>query len=133
MYDDGPEESDLVEQIELDIRKAINKNVDALRDVVMDKCPQATVTAGDIEVKTPEYLSSRYGCSLTASVRCPVSVMLPSGDESLVDIVDTAVADLEPVGDRLGHLQGLEWMADWDDKSTLAYVLEGEYKKEDLI
>lgn len=125
--DEGPEESDLIEQVELDVRRAMDTNIAMFRDAVMKACPQATVVAKDIEVKDVKYWPDG---SLTVSVRQPMGVMLPSSSDRLEEAIDDAVVGLEPVGDRYGYLQGLEWLADWDDKSTLAYTLESVYKKE---
>ena len=128
--DEGPDESELSRQIEDDVSKALKANVEAFRSTVLDKCPQATVGTGELEIKGIEYNAGHWGPSLTATVRCPVSVTLPADDESLKDAIDEAVASLVPVADKRGRLQGLEWVADWDDESALAYALEGAYKKE---
>lgn len=133
--DEGPYEEDLEEQIRLDIEGALDKNIEVFRDAVLKACPQATVVPGKLAITDIEPFAGRDGSKLTASVRYPVAIALPSAaDEKTAEAVDSAVADLEPIPDRHKYLQGLEWMSNWDDEAShsLTYALEGQYKNEDL-
>lgn len=131
MHNDGPYEDELEDQIKQSIREAIDQNSAVLRAAVLNACPQAIVAAGELKIKNIEYYPTRTGSLLTASIRYPIYVTIPMGYEDMEEDVDEAVIELEPVADSHGYLTGLEWTAPISYGSTITYVLEGDFKKED--